>query len=66
MRLGSRGKLRLIASLAGQLAESREREGILRERLDWYAAALNRDPFPALRLVPDQPARRSPSAARIS
>ena len=66
MRLGRYGKLRLIGALAADLAASREREGILRERLAWFEAALYSDVRPALRLVPDQPARRSPSAARIS
>jgi hypothetical protein len=64
MRLRGRGKLVLIASLAAELACSREREGVLRERLQWFEAALADTSLPTLRLVPDQAVRRSD--ARIS
>ena len=55
----------LVAQLAGQLAESREREGVLLERLRWYQAAVpDAPPALALRLVePYAPLR---SAARLT
>lgn len=38
----------LLARLAGELAASREREGVLRERLAWFEASM---PPQALRLA---------------
>lgn len=66
VRMGRRN--RLIAELAGQLADSREQNGVLRERLAWYQAAVDGTPPQAapLRLV-NGPAygRQAPrSAAR--
>lgn len=55
----------LIASLAGQLADSRAREAALRERLDWFSAAMADEPkFAPLLLIgggEDYAPRRSPS-----
>jgi hypothetical protein len=39
LRMGRRDKL--IAGLAGQLADAREREGVLQERLAWFEAAVD-------------------------
>ena len=48
----------VIIQLAGQLADAREQNGILRERLAWFEAAMPSQ-APALRLVtPTPPAAR--------
>ena len=52
----------LVAQIAGELAVSREREGILTERLAWFRAAAGESP---LRLVPDSQTPRL-SAVRAS
>ena len=44
----------VIIQLAGQLAEAREQNGVLLERLAWYAAAMNGE-APPLRLVTPKP-----------
>ena len=44
----------VISQLARQLAESREQNGVLLERLAWYAAAVNGE-APPLRLVTPKP-----------
>ena len=46
----------LVAQLAGQLADAREQNGLLRERLRWYQAAIpEHDAVPALHLRADGP-----------
>jgi hypothetical protein len=59
MRLRGRGELKLIGALAAELARSREREGVLRERNEWYRAALENGTMPGLRLVGGQADWRS-------
>ena len=52
---------RLVAELAGQLADARAREAALAERLEWYKAAV--DSRPLLRAVRGQAPR---SDARLT
>ena len=64
MRLRPRGKLELIAGLTAELARSREREGVLRERLDWYRVAVEGGMTP-LRSVPGCGPDQAPLSAAL-
>ena len=61
LRMGRR-RDSLVIQLAGQLAEAREQNGILAERLRWYQASMpSTPPAPGLRLVEPYAPLRSAS-----
>ena len=64
LRIGRR-RDSLVIQLAGQLADAREREGVLRERLAWFEAAMPSQ-APALRLADGCGSGYEPHAPRRS
>ena len=61
VRMGRR-RDSLVIQLAGQLADAREQNGVLRERLRWYQASMpGTAPAPTLHLVEPYAPLRSAS-----